>query len=318
MIRYKFLLLSFIFFAVSFNCHGADGIDQEKIIVRTAGNHFGLGVLISELDNEEKEELKSKKGALIIEVLDNSEAHKIGLLENDVIVKFNDEVVESAKQLNEMAEDLEEETEVKLTVIRESKEMEFTARIKPLKDGFSFFFKNEGDNFFIEEDGENSFAWVGKPGLKNIHISSTIGDSKGGYLGVIAENISKQMLDYFEVDYGVLIEEIIDDSPAEKAGIKAGDVITHIEGRKIKDYSDLTRTVNYYNPGEKVQIEYVRKGSKENVEVELGEKESTGKVFPQQFDVRVPKVDVVKPDFENFEGKWFKKSKDKEFIIYLI
>jgi len=96
---------------------------------------------------------------------------------------------------------------------------------------------------------------------------------KGGFLGVNAKTISETMLDYFEVEYGVLIEEVIKDTPAEKAGLKAGDVITKINDREIRDYKDLIRTVNFYNPGEKVTVYYSRKGSKKDVSVTLAEKD---------------------------------------------
>ena len=61
-------------------------------------------------------------------------------------------------------------------------------------------------------------------------------------------------------------------SPAEKAGIKAGDVIVSINKRSIKNFNDLVRTLNYYNPDEKVSVEISRKGDKKTVDVILGEK----------------------------------------------
>jgi len=97
-------------------------------------------------------------------------------------------------------------------------------------------------------------------------------DQKGGFLGVEAKDISEQMLEYFDVKHGVLVEGVIDETPAQKAGIKAGDVITKINDREIKDYSDLIRTLNFYNPGEKVTLNYVRKGKKKSEKLELAEK----------------------------------------------
>jgi len=54
--------------------------------------------------------------------------------------------------------------------------------------------------------------------------------------------------------------------------LKAGDVITAISDRKIKDPDDLVRTVNYYNPGEEVVVSYTRKGQGKEVSVALTEK----------------------------------------------
>jgi len=81
------------------------------------------------------------------------------------------------------------------------------------------------------------------------------------------------------VEYGALIEKVIEESPAEKAGLKAGDVIIQINDREIKDYEDLIRTLNYYNPDEKVKVKYSRKGKENTVEVVLGEKKIHKNIF---------------------------------------
>ena len=95
---------------------------------------------------------------------------------------------------------------------------------------------------------------------------------KGGYLGIQVKELSDQLQSYFEVPYGVLIEEVMKDSPAEKAGLKAGDVITSINDRRIEDSEDLIRTINYFNPEEEVDVVFYRKGAKKEVTALLDEK----------------------------------------------
>jgi C-terminal processing protease CtpA/Prc len=92
-------------------------------------------------------------------------------------------------------------------------------------------------------------------------------------LGVHAKNISDQLKEYFEVEGGVLIEKVIEDSPAEKAGLKAGDIILKIEDKDIEDYGDLVRVLNYYDPGDELSIVYSRKGSKKTIKVVVDKKE---------------------------------------------
>jgi S1-C subfamily serine protease len=65
-----------------------------------------------------------------------------------------------------------------------------------------------------------------------------------GRLGVQAETLTPQLAEYFGVkDGGVLVSGVTENSPAAKAGIKAGDVITSIDGGRVRDYDDLVREV---------------------------------------------------------------------------
>jgi membrane-associated protease RseP (regulator of RpoE activity) len=83
-----------------------------------------------------------------------------------------------------------------------------------------------------------------------------------------------------------LILEVIEDSPAEEAGLKAGDVITKVDEEEIRDPEELVETLEDYEEGDVVKVEYVRRGKKESVEVELEDFESCG--FRFQFPKRLP------------------------------
>ncbi len=99
---------------------------------------------------------------------------------------------------------------------------------------------------------------------------------KRGYLGVWAHEPSEAVKIALGIEYGVIVEKVIEDSPAEKTGIQKGDVILKIEGEKITDMEDLTYLVKK-NPNKEVKIEILRKGKKKSIKVKLGEKE--GKEF---------------------------------------
>jgi len=57
-----------------------------------------------------------------------------------------------------------------------------------------------------------------------------------GYLGVHLDNLSDAMKKALDLDYGVLVEKVVEESPAEKGGIEVGDVILKIDDNDIKDY----------------------------------------------------------------------------------
>jgi len=123
-------------------------------------------------------------------------------------------------------------------------------------------------------------------------------EEKGGYLGVRGSDLSDQLKEYFEVKQGILVEEVVEDSPAEKAGMKAGDVIYRINDRDIRDFGDLMRTINYYDPDEQITVYYVRKGKKGSVKVTLGKKEG-----PAFEPIRMPHhPEEIEHFMKNFPG----------------
>ena len=240
---------------------------EKKIWVQKEEKKAGLGIMVTTV-NEEKDGRKS--GARILEVFDGSEADAIGLEKGDIITEVNKQPVNKPSDLVNTMKDLDEGQEVALVVMRNGQLKEFKAVLKPFS-GHAFAF--HGDDF----GGDTAYDFIYTPHAGNfsrpIQLPELAGaGEKGGYLGVQVKNLSDQLLKYFEVTNGVLIEEVMKDSPAEKAGLKAGDVITSINSRKIEDARDLTRTVNFYNPDEEVEVTFTRKGDQNKVKVILAEK----------------------------------------------
>jgi len=95
---------------------------------------------------------------------------------------------------------------------------------------------------------------------------------KRGYLGVQIQPVSQEIADSLglKTASGAMIDEAQPDTPAAAAGLKAGDVITKINGKDVKDAADLTRDVGALAPGEKVELTIVRDGAEQNVNLTLG------------------------------------------------
>ncbi|NVJ65475.1 MAG: trypsin-like peptidase domain-containing protein [Gammaproteobacteria bacterium] len=83
-----------------------------------------------------------------------------------------------------------------------------------------------------------------------------------GYLGVGYEEVDQGVLDYFELPTvgGALINSVQPDSPAQKAGIKRGDIITEIEGNRVKNHQDLPYFIAQIAPGSKIEMKGYRDG----------------------------------------------------------
>ena len=97
--------------------------------------------------------------------------------------------------------------------------------------------------------------------------------SDKGYLGIFMQDLNDQLADYFEVDEGVLITKVEEDTPAEEAGLKAGDVIVAIDGEEIGSSNDAGEIIADHEKGDKVDIAVIRKGVKKNFAAVLDERE---------------------------------------------
>jgi len=102
-------------------------------------------------------------------------------------------------------------------------------------------------------------------------------DEKTGFLGVQIQDLSEQLSDYFKVKdgNGVLVSEVVKDSPAEKAGLKAGDIITKVDAEEIENAADLTATIRSYDPETKVSVSVIRDGKKKKLNATLGQSENS-------------------------------------------
>lgn len=124
----------------------------------------------------------------------------------------------------------------------------------------------------IEDLGLNVHVRALVHGDKNKFLINA-GHGGGAFLGVHIQDLTDQLRTYFKVrsDGGVLISEVVEDSPADKAGIKAGDVITKVNDEEISGPGNLQKTIRRHNPEEKVKITLVRNGRKRVMNTLLGE-----------------------------------------------
>ena len=98
-----------------------------------------------------------------------------------------------------------------------------------------------------------------------------------GWLGVYIRDLDSSLREAFGVDPdergGVLIQEVTEDSPAERGGIRDGDIILDIDGRTIEDSEALKLRVASIRPGTEVSVRVLREGGSKELEVKIGELE---------------------------------------------
>jgi S1-C subfamily serine protease len=99
--------------------------------------------------------------------------------------------------------------------------------------------------------------------------------SRNGRLGVQIEDVQDQLADYFGVKSGALVTSVAPETPAARAGLKAGDVITAINGEQVQDTSDVRRALRRIESGKEFQVDTVRERKPQSFKVTLDPPAST-------------------------------------------
>lgn len=212
------------------------------------GNGY-LGVNVERLSAEEKQEFGVTFGVLVTRLVKDQAAEKAGIKKYDVIQYFNDEKIRRPDDLVEAVRDCKPETKAEVKLVRDGKSKQITVTLGKLESKWQGF--GWGDN--------KGFLFV--PG-------------KGGYLGVHLQELNKDLAEYFGVKKGegALVLKVGENTPAEKAGLKAGDVITRIGDKEVAEPEDVHKIVLDLEEGNNVAIEVVRHKKKMTVTAEVGER----------------------------------------------
>jgi serine protease Do len=102
-----------------------------------------------------------------------------------------------------------------------------------------------------------------------------------GWLGVMIQQVTTDLAENFGLDrpIGALVGQVVPDSPAEKAGLKAGDVIIEYNGKEVSQMSMLPAMVANTSVGEKAKLVMIRDGKRQNITVDIGKLEEEGPVI---------------------------------------
>lgn len=94
-----------------------------------------------------------------------------------------------------------------------------------------------------------------------------------GWLGVVIQDINPALADSFNVSVteGVIISDVQENSPAEKGGIKAGDIVVEYNGKPVRDVNHLRNIVAQTKAGEKAEVKVLRDGKEKTLTIEIGE-----------------------------------------------
>jgi serine protease Do len=192
---------------------------------------------------------KAEDGAKINNVTKESGADKAGLKEGDVITKVGSKKIEDPNDLIEAISDYKVNDKVDITYKRNGKENKTTATLgENTARAFSFNFNNPDFNFEV-------------PRTPNTPEGFAFNLNRKPKIGLQIQDL--------EEGKGVNVKDVDDDSPASKAGIKEGDVITQFNGKDIAGVDELRSQIKDVKEGDSLRFTYKRGGKTQTAEVKI-------------------------------------------------
>jgi serine protease Do len=254
-----------------------------------------LGIGAKDIDTERATALKLRdvRGAEVTSVLDDSPAAKAGFKEGDVVLEFNGQPVEGSAQLTRLVRETPVGRQVKVAVWRNGSAQTLTPTLEASK-GMVI----GGGTWVMPEMRMPEITIPPIPPMDMPHMEMSYTNPM---LGIYGESLGQQeqLAEYFGVKEGVLVKSVTRNSGAEKAGIKAGDVIVKVEDARISNSRDITAALRANRSKKTVTVTVVRNKKEMPVTVTIESSASTGNVrafyIPRTMVVRPVTVTISKP-----------------------
>jgi len=287
-----------------------DLVDQNFSFFVEGGGFLGVYAENISRENMARYHMTQVRGVGVTQVIKDSPAEKAGLRKDDVILRMDGENITSVRKLNRIVAEMSPDQSVRVTVSRGGAEQEITATIG----------KRDNTNFAGDLFSANPRVW--KEGIqpkvfkwerefpssdffdKNGQLAFAFGNSRR--IGVSTMQLTKQLADYFGIPNGkgVLVTSVTDDGPAAKAGVRAGDVITAIDGEEVDSSGDISRVINSKKEGD-VSLTIIRNKSQQTIRVtpregggfsgRLGQPEIGRQIVIPRIEFPMPEIDIAMP-----------------------
>jgi serine protease Do len=244
--------------------------NTARIITTRSGSSY-LGIGGADLDEARVKalNLKEDRGVEIKSVAEDSPAAKAGLKEGDVVLDYNGQPVQGMEQFQRLVRETPAGREVKLNIWRGGAPQTVTATIGTRKG-----------MVIQSDDGAFSFAMPTPPmppipprmpDMPKVELTW-----RTPVLGIEGEALNSQLAEFFGVKEGVLIRSVIKNSPAEKAGIKAGDVVIKVDDSNVTSAREISSVIRSARNKKTFAVVVVRNKKEMTVNVTIEESSTSG------------------------------------------
>jgi serine protease Do len=227
----------------------------RQVVVSRSGSYLGVGAIDIDEERAKALNLRETRGVEIKSVDNDSPAAKAGLKEGDVVIDYNGTPVVGFEQFARLVRETPAGRQARISVWRAGSTQTVTATIAT-RPGYT---RTDGDGF--------SIAIPSIPRIPDMPVSHTTWRSS--MLGVDTESLSSQLAEFFGVKEGALVRSVTKNSPAEKAGIKAGDVITKVDDAKVSSPREISSALRGLRNKNTFPVVVVRRQQETTVTVTL-------------------------------------------------
>lgn len=223
----------------------------------------------------------------IIEVEKDSPAEIADLEEGDVVIEFDGEEVVDTELLAKMIRMRKPGETITIKIEREGKVQNVKVKLGELsKESVWSDFERKFPRLFAPSK-EKLEVWrvpeLTRPDVFRFRFEQR------KFIGVRIQELNPELSEFFGIDKGtgILVSSVEKDGPADKAGLKVGDVIITADGDRMERSQDLVDLIQVKEKGDKITIEFLRNKKKRTIEVEVEEEESSAPFLlsrdPQQY-----------------------------------
>jgi predicted metalloprotease with PDZ domain len=252
-------------------------------------SYLGVDIVNITTDRLGALKLKEEQGVEVTMVDQDAPAGKAGIKEHDVILTMNGTAIESKTQLQRMIHETPPGRVVTLGLSRDGQAMTIKVQLADRRNEFALlgpkdkYFKDK--DFHVEIPPIPNLPEFDIPNIGVVYVHSSMRS------GVMVENLTPQLGDFFGAKNGngVLVRSVEKGSRAEKAGLRAGDVITRVGDQPVHDTSDFTHALHSQSAGS-VSVGVIRDKKEQTLTLTLPERKDSGEVIEESLET--PELDA--------------------------